>query len=793
MTGGFILKKSISMLLAIVLILGMLPVTAFAADLPMVSLVVDKTAVKEGETVTLTMVLDGDVDGQVAGWQWNFIWDSTYFEATSTSVGNAAQPLVEGVESLAVTPIVNITRLTEIVSPYVYASVTQGNSYTPHYLKAGTIASVTLTAKQDIPDDVQTKFYIDYVLVMDSTGTPLDVVTTDPAYEWGDDYQTVPADTVGYSIVINESVSVTGITLDKTSVSLIEGENGTLSASVSPDDATDKTVTWTSSNESVATVADGVVTAVAAGTATITAKAGDQEATCAVTVVSADAAYTVTMGEDKSVVAGETLTIPVTVGHTTDVTTYNAFDMSFSYDASILELTSTEIEGLTVTTGEGTVRVQGYGADRAVGTAPFSLTFKAVGAGTTEVLVTSAKVDISANAISKDAPEAVALDAITTVTVSGYSVTLPDNFTGDSVAAPNTDYTFSEPEDYYDYDVTVTVGGEEVEVTDNGDGSYTIPADKVTGEIVVTATKEGKTFNVTLGTDLTGNATAQYMTDYIATLTAEEGYTYDVSVTIGGNTYTGYTVSEGVYTIPGADITGEIVFTVTKTEIPKNTFTVTFEGSAAGSVVNAAAEVEAGANYVFGVRRTAGYDNVVTATMGGEPVDVVIAGTNGDALMYRIDNVSGNLVITVEKTADLTVEVSQYVELDGKTVFLVTAVGTLEEGKAYAYDGNAMFYSEVYEAWCYLVIVEEGNTFTADDAKAKIAATETSYTTLTAIFDVNMSGLVDINDAQLVYDIYNAKYEDFSVVVMQKFLNADVNGDKVVNVTDAAAVVAVIQ
>ncbi|MDI9471377.1 MAG: hypothetical protein QM221_00465, partial [Bacillota bacterium] len=65
--------------------------------------------------------------------------------------------------------------------------------------------------------------------------------------------------------------------------------------------------------------------------------------------------------------------------------------------------------------------------------------------------------------------------------------------------------------------------------------------------------------------------------------------------------------------------------------------------------------------------------------------------------------------------------------------------------------------------------------------------------TLSATNDVNMSGLVDINDAQLVYDIYNGKYQDFTVVVMQKFLYADVNADKIVNVTDAAAVVAAIQ
>ena len=82
------------------------------------------------------------------------------------------------------------------------------------------------------------------------------------------------------------TVSVTGVSLDKTELSLTVGGTETLTATVAPDNATDKTVTWTSSNPSVATVENGVVTAVAPGTAVITATTqdGNHTATCAVTV-----------------------------------------------------------------------------------------------------------------------------------------------------------------------------------------------------------------------------------------------------------------------------------------------------------------------------------------------------------------------------------------------------------------------------------------------------------------------------------------------------------------------------
>ena len=82
-----------------------------------------------------------------------------------------------------------------------------------------------------------------------------------------------------------EPTAVESVTLDKTELTLHRGGTETLTATVLPEDATDPKVVWTTSDEAIATVSDaGLVTAVAPGSATITAAAGDKSATCAVTV-----------------------------------------------------------------------------------------------------------------------------------------------------------------------------------------------------------------------------------------------------------------------------------------------------------------------------------------------------------------------------------------------------------------------------------------------------------------------------------------------------------------------------
>ena len=98
----------------------------------------------------------------------------------------------------------------------------------------------------------------------------------------------ITATASGYSASCQVTVTmpVSSVTLDKEAITIYIGESTKLTATVLPENATDKTVSWSSSNVLVADVSqDGVVHAFAAGTSTITAMAGGKSATCVVTVL----------------------------------------------------------------------------------------------------------------------------------------------------------------------------------------------------------------------------------------------------------------------------------------------------------------------------------------------------------------------------------------------------------------------------------------------------------------------------------------------------------------------------
>lgn len=506
--------------------------------------------------------------------------------------------------------------------------------------------------------------------------------------------------------------------------------------------------------------------------------------------------YTVSLGENKTVASGQIVEIPVTIGNTAGETTYNAYDMTFSFDPTILTLNmeATNIEGYRVIPGSGTVRIVRYGKAAELGDA-LTLSFVAAGQGKSDVKVTEAYVDTNANAIEFDAPDAIVLNGTTTITVSGYTVSLPDDFTRTdaegSVIEAGGNLTFVPKDPNYDYTVTVTVGGETVTPTIDANGTYTVP--NVNGNVVVTSSKTAKTFNVTLGDDTTGEATATYMKDYTFKLTPATGYTYNMTVTIGGKAYTGFKAQVNddgttTYTIPGADVTGNIVINSNKQVKPLETYKVTFAGTGAGDATGEST-VQEKANYTFTVAKQKNFEYTITATMGGKNVTI----TEGADNTYTIANVTGDLVITIEKKSTLTMEVavSEYVQMDNKTVFLVTVTGTPEEGKAFAYGDNVMYKTTAYgeNVYSWLVIVDKSETFTVATAEANINQASATAEEVKQSYDVNETGVVDINDAQLTYDIYSGKYTDFEKVSVRKFLRADVTHDKAVNSTDAVAVV----
>lgn len=501
--------------------------------------------------------------------------------------------------------------------------------------------------------------------------------------------------------------------------------------------------------------------------------------------------YTITASEDKDIVVGEEASVSFKVGGDQD--TFNAYDLTITYDAGKLTYksgtaadTDATIDGKTA----GTVRVVGYGADKNINTNAVTLTFTGKDTGTANVKVTSAKVDIRNQAIENDAPEATLLDDTTVITIGGYEVKLDKGLTGETSVAPGADYTFTATDwANYDYDISATMGGETAQVIDNKDGTYTIK--DVTGNLDISATMTPKSYKVTIkGEDTTGAATATYNTAYTFTVDRKDNFTYQVAVTVGGNVYTGYTVSDNTYTIPGTDITGDIEITITKTEIPAEDVKVSFEGNGSADVKNPVLTVKKGNDYTFTLEKAEGFKYEISATMGGADAKVI---DNEDGT-YTIKNVTGVLKITVTKTSDLTVDVTEYITLNEKSMYLVTVSGTIAEGSIGKYDGMAMYWSEKYNAYAWLVVSADGLEAVKAEAAGKVTiAGGTAAGTVDYSCDVNGTETVDVNDVQLTYDMYNAKYEDFAKVSMLKFLNADVSTDetsaKKLDVSDAAAIV----
>lgn len=493
-----------------------------------------------------------------------------------------------------------------------------------------------------------------------------------------------------------------------------------------------------------------------------------------------------------STTVGSDATVSLNVTNAATSNTYNSYYFELSYDNTVLEYASNNA-GAEATAANGKLTIAGYGADR---TAPVVLTFKGIKVGSSDVTITKANIDAAENAHVQNAPaaEITAAAAAITVAAASYNVTLDSIFTGDDTVTGGSDYTFSAADaEHYDYsNVSATMGGKAADVIDNGNGTYTIK--NVSGDLNITGSRTGKQYDVTVtgnaASAVTAAAKAVYGTDYTFTFNGTDTTkTYSVKVTVNGKEVTP-AVSGTSYTIAGTAITGNIVINAVSTDKPVESVNVKFEGNAAADATGAATAKKNTA-YTFTVAKTAGYTYTVTAKNADGAI--TLTEKNGT---YTIpaDKVTSDITITVNKTANRTVEVSEYVKANNTQFWLVTVKGTVADGNVLTYNNAPMLWSAKYDAYAYLVIDTTGKTEAQMKTAAEAAIGEAAgeKTSINYNGDVNATGTVDVNDAQLVYNMYNAKYTSFDNCSREKFLRADVNYDKTLDVKDAAAIVSII-
>lgn len=545
-------------------------------------------------------------------------------------------------------------------------------------------------------------------------------------------------------------------------------------------------------------------------------------------------------------VNGETI-VPVAV-HLTEAdgthsasNTFNAYSFTVTYDTAKLRYKSIAPADAEVTElGNGVLKIAGTSHDAINGSdTAFKLTFEtftAVGAVT--VAVSDAKIDDKANAIDKDAPLAKAGNLTTIVTVGGYSVTLPDGFEGAGSAAAGEDYTFKVT-DGKAYTVTATVDGISVPVTKNGT-TYTIAAQYVTGKIVVTAKEKAM---VTVKVDNKGGGTIPELNDGM-TVPEGEDVTFTVTSPLNNNPIA-YTVKVGeveiaasgvaiaeqkgkrkayayTYTIPGSMVKGKSI-TVTVKQATDSvaliktgngwdenvTLTYTADGVektlTGGTIPTSATALTVTIKQNDKRNYTVQYKQNLAAewTDFGEPEkkdgNLVYTYTGGFD-KYTLSNGSFAVKIDYTEKADFAAdEVVKYLELgtdaSAKTMWLVLCSGKTNGYLTCSYGENTapMYYSEKYQAWAYLVISDDNAETVKQNVSIMNVDESTGKKTVDYSGDVNMTGGVDINDAQLIVNMYNADYTEFTGnVTMEKFLRADMNGNKTVDNEDVLKIIAAV-
>lgn len=521
-----------------------------------------------------------------------------------------------------------------------------------------------------------------------------------------------------------------------------------------------------------------------------------------------DPKYYVSLGGTASAEVNKPVSVALFMHQEPGDLTYNTFFFQFSYDAEKLTFTSVTIGNdsdvpdiINDNSNAGSLTIGGYGEPRSDRFITLNFNVKAAGEATVELV--KAQMDVRANA-AKDAQTAsVPAGQSDTVTIlcGGFPVELPKCATGAAYVTANSDYTFT-ADPGYDYDFSATVDGKTVAIINNGDGSYTI--ENVTGELAIKAnsTPTVKTYAVTVEGDGYGDVnaptSATHGQEYTFTVTQAANYDYAVAVTVNGQPVTCTVSSSGslyTYMIPAA-VTGPVVITVKKAP-QSGTTQIVLTGSGAADVWDSVTSytVKSGEAFTFGINHQDGFDYTVIVMVGEKTL--TLQRNEGSTSTYTIpgDYIKGGIImVTITKTAQLalTVDAVEYVKYtDGSVVWLITAVPEtkLPATKSLYYGDAAMFWSEKYEAYAWLLVGKGTAADIAAAAKSAISVKGNSTVSVSYSGDVNGTGHIDINDAQYIYDLYNAKH---SALDMEKFLRCDVNGNREVSVDDVQAVVSLL-
>ena len=506
---------------------------------------------------------------------------------------------------------------------------------------------------------------------------------------------------------------------------------------------------------------------------------------------------------------GETALVGLYLGQNSTSQEYNTYFFQIDYDAEKLTFTSATIGSngdipdiINNNSDAGLLTIGGYGKTRS--DSFITLNFNVKAAGEATVKLVKAQMDVRANA-AKDAQTAsVPAGQSNTVTIlcGGFPVVLPDCATGAAYVTENGDYTFT-ADPGYNYDFSATVNNEKVDIINNDDGSYTI--ENVTGKLVIKANSAPtvKTYAVTVKGDGSGDVSAPtsatHGQNYTFTVTQAANYDYAVAVTVNGLPVTCTVSSSGsnayTYTIPAKSVTGPVVITVKKAP-QSGTTQIVLTGSGAADVWKGVTSytVKSGEAFTFGINHQEGFDYTITV-MAGEKTLTLQRNENASTYTIPGDYIKGGIImVSITKTAQLamTVDAAEYVKLiNGNAVWLITAVPEtkLPATKSLYYGDTAMFWSEKYEAYAWLLVDKGTAAGIAATAKSAISVKGNSTVSVSYGGDVNGTGHIDINDAQYVYDLYNAKH---SALDMEKFLRCDVNGNREVSVDDVQAVVSLL-